>query len=202
ARTAYRPPSRYESADARVSTPGPAAGAAPGGATTTSTYDAAGNLLTSTDPNGVTTTRTYTPADLPATVSYSGSSAHSVTYAYDADGNQAQMTGATGTSSYSYDPFGELTSATDGSGKVTGYGYSADGQVSGITYPLPAGATWAATNTVSYGYNNADQLTSVTDFANHQITVTPNADGLPGTVALGSSGDTIATSYAASDIPS
>jgi YD repeat-containing protein len=78
--------------------------------TTTTTYDPAGNTLTSTDPDGVTTTWTYTPLNQPATVSYSGSSAHSVSYSYDPDANQTGMSDATGTSSYVYDSFGELTS--------------------------------------------------------------------------------------------
>ena len=39
---------------------------------------------------------------------------------------------------------------------TTGYGYDADGDTTGITYPLPASRTWAATDTVSYGYDHAD----------------------------------------------
>ena len=110
---AYQTTYSYDSAGELVSTTTPATAAAPSGATTTSTYDPAGNMLTSTDPDGVTTTWTYTPLNQRATVSYSGSSAHSVSYSYDADGNKTGMTDATGTSSYIYDPFGELTSATE-----------------------------------------------------------------------------------------
>ena len=57
------------------------------------------------------------------------------------------MTDATGNSSYIYDPFGELTSATNGAQQTTGYGYTGDGQITSITYPLPSGANWAATST-------------------------------------------------------
>ena len=67
------------------------------------------------------------------------------------------MTDATGSSSYIYDPFGELTSATNGASQTVGYGYDADGDTTGITYPLPASATWAATDTVTYGYDHADR---------------------------------------------
>jgi RHS repeat-associated protein len=193
----------YDSAGELVSTTTPATAAAPSGATTTSTYDPAGNELTSTDPDGVTTTWTYTPQDQIATTSYSGSAAHSVTYSYDADGNNTGMTDATGASSYLYDPFDELTSADNGAGKTVGYGYNADGQVTGITYPLPSAASsWDNNNaTVSYGYDNSDELTSATDFNGHQISIGNTADGLPNTEALGSSGDTIATTYAAADSP-
>ena len=109
--------------------------------------------------------------NLVATISYSGSSAHSVSYGYDADGNKTAMSDASGSSSFVYDPFGELTSAENGANQTVGYGYNADGEVSGITYPLPATANWATTDTVTYGYDNADLLTSVTDFNNKTILI-------------------------------
>jgi RHS repeat-associated protein len=199
---AYQTTYSYDSGSEQVSTTTPATAAAPNGATTTSTYDPAGNMLTSTDPDGVTTTYTYTPTNLKATVSYSGSSAHSVSYSYDADGSKTGMTDATGSSSYIYDPFGELTSANNGANQTTGYGYTPDGQVASITYPLPSGATWATSSTASYGYDNADLLTSVTDFNGNKISIINTADGLPSSRSLGSSGDTIATSYDPTDSPS
>ncbi len=192
----------YDSAGEVVSSTSPATSAAPSGATTTETYDSSGDTLTRTDPDNVTTTWTYTPQNQPATISYSGSSAHSVSYTYDASGNKTAMTDATGSSSFTYDPFGELTSTQNGAGQITGYGYSADGQVTGITYPLPASATWATSSTVNYGYDNADFLSSVTDFNNHQISVGNTADGLINSYGLGSSGDTITTTYDPTDTPS
>ena len=185
----------YDSAGELVSSTAPDTVAAPNGATTTATYDPAGNMLTRTDPDGVTTTWTYTPSKLAASVSYSGSSAHSVTYTYDASGNKTGMTDATGTSSYAYDPFGELTSATNGTGQVAAYGYSADGQVSSLSYPLPSTVGWATSNAVTYGYDKADLLTSVTDFNGNKITIGNTADGLPSTENLGSTADTTTASY-------
>jgi RHS repeat-associated protein len=192
----------YDSVGEQVSVTTPATVAASSGATTAETYDAAGNTLTRTDPNGVTTTWTYTPLSLTATVSYSGGSAHSASYAYDADGNRTSMSDATGSSSYSYDSLGELTSTTNGAGQVTGYGYNADGQPSAVTYPLPSTATWASTPTVNYTYDNAGLLTTVTDFNGQQISIANTADGLPGSVALGSTGDTLGTTYSATDTAS
>jgi RHS repeat-associated protein len=197
----YQTTYSYDSVGELVSTITPA-NTASSTPTTTVTYDPAGNMLTRTDPDSVTTTWTYTPLDKVATISYSGSSAHSVSYTYDANSNQTAMTDATGSSSYFYDPFGELTSAINGSSQTVGYGYNADGDVTGITYPLPLSATWATTDTVSYGYDQADNLTSVTDFNNHQITVTPDADSLPSSETLGSTGDTISYSYDPTDYPS
>src|SRR5262249_16006329 len=119
----------------------------------------------------------------------------------DASGNKTSMTDATGSSSFVYDPFGELTSATSGAGKVTGYGYNADGQVSSVTYPLPSN-TWSATPTVNYTYDHAGLLTQPTDFNGHAITIGHTADSLPNSVALGSSGDTISTTYDNTNAPS
>jgi RHS repeat-associated protein len=169
--------------------------------TWTYSYDPAGNLLTAEDPNAVTTTNTYTPLNQLATVSYSGSSAHSVTYGYDANGNRLSMVDGTGTSTYGYDVFNELTSYQNGAGKTVSYSYDADGDTTGMTYPLGS-PSWASTSTVSYGYDNADELNSVSDFNSNTITVGNTADGLPNSLALGASGDTISTSYDPTDTPS
>lgn len=79
------------------------------------------------------------------------------------------------------------------------YGYNADGDTTSVSYPLPATATWASTDAVTYGYSNADVLNSVTDFAGNEIPITSNADGLPTSETLGSTGDTITTSYDSTD---
>jgi RHS repeat-associated protein len=126
----------------------------------------------------------------------------SAQYTFDASGNKVQMGDATGTSTWGFDSFGEETSAENGAGQTTTYGYNADGDTTGITYPLPATATWATTDTVSYGYDNADELTSLTDFNGKEISIGNTADGLPNSVGLGSSADTIATTYDNTDNPS
>jgi RHS repeat-associated protein len=132
---------------------------------------------------------------------HSGNTAHAISYAYDADGATITMTDATGTSTYTYDPFGELASVTDGSNQTVGYTYNPDGSVTGITYPLPAGASWVTSSTVGYGYDNADRLTSLTDFTGTKISITNTADGLPAAMTMGSSGDTIDTTYGSNDSP-
>jgi YD repeat-containing protein len=198
----YQTTYSYDSVGEQVSATTPATAAAPSGATTTETYDAVGNTLTRTDPNSVTTTWTYTPANTPASVTYSGSSAHSVSLGYDANGSKVSMSDATGSSSFSYDPFGELTSTTNGAGQVTGYSYNADGQPSTVTYPLPSTATWASTHAVSYSYDNAGLLSGVTDFNGQQIGIASTADGSPNSVTLGSTGDTLSTTYSATDTAS
>jgi RHS repeat-associated protein len=192
---AYQTTGSYDSAGDTVSETSPATAAAPSGSTTSYSYDSGGNLHSATDPNGITATYVYTPAGAVGSVSYSGSAAHAVTSSYDAEGRLTAMTDGTGSSSFSYNSFGELTSATNGAGQAVGYGYDADGNRTTITYPLPASATWATSHNVGYGYDKAGNLTSVTDFNGNKITITPNADGLPTSQALGATGDTIATSY-------
>jgi RHS repeat-associated protein len=199
---AYQTTSSYDSAGELASTTTPATSAAPSGITTSYTYDPQGNKLQTTDQVGVTTTDSYTPANLVASVSYSGSSAHSVSYTYDADGNKTAMSDATGSSSFVFDPFGELTSAENGASQTVVYGYDADSDTTGITYPLPATATWATTDTVGYAYDHADELTSVTDFDNNSISISNTSDDLPYSETLASSGDSVDTTYDQTDSPS
>jgi RHS repeat-associated protein len=173
----------------------------PGSATTTFTYDTAGNQLTLTDPNGVTTTKTFTPSGAVASVTYSGSSAHAVTYSYDAAGQVTAMTDGTGSSSFTYDTFGEPATATNGAGQTVTYGHDSDGNQTSVTYPLGS-PSWASTSTATYGYDHASELTSVTDFHGNTINVTRTADGLPASEALGSTGASISAGYDPTDTPS
>ena len=199
--SSYQTGYSYDSLGQPAAETRPATSWATSGQTTSYSYDPAGNLLTSEDANGVTTTTTYTPLNQPASISYSGSAAHSVSYSYDANGNRTAMTDATGTSSYSYDPFNELTSYQNGAGKTIGYSYDDDGNTTGVTYPLGAGATWAGSDSVTYGYDDASELNSITDFNNNTISVGNTADGLPNSLTLAATGDTITTSYDPTDTP-
>jgi trimeric autotransporter adhesin len=191
----YQTTYAYDSAGDEVSQTTPKTAVDTSGGTSMFTYDQAGNQLTSTDPAGVTTTTVYSPLGNPVSESFSGSAAHSVTWSYDANGQRTGMTDATGSSSYVYDPFGEVTSSANGAGQTTTYAYDADGDITGISYPLPSTATWATTDTVSYGYDITDGMTSVTDFNGNKIAITSDADGDPLTQTLGSSGDTITSTY-------
>jgi YD repeat-containing protein len=198
----YQTGYQYDSNGELVNQTRPATAWATSGQTTTYSYDPAGNQLTSTDPNGVTATTTYTPLDQPANLTYSASTAHSVAYSYDPDGNRTQMVDGTGTTTYNYDPFSELTSTTNGASQTIDYTYDSRGNTTSITYPLGAAATWAATDTVNYSYDPASELSGITDLNGNTTTVTDTADGLPSAVTLGTSGDTIDTTYDPTDAPS
>jgi len=200
--SSYQTAYSYDSAGELVSKTAPATTWASSGQTTTYSYDANGNQLTSEDPNGITTTNTFSSLNQLSGVSYSGSSAPSVGYTYDANGNRVQMTDGTGTSSYTYDAFDEMTSSQNGAGRTVDYAYDSLGNVTGTTYPLGSGATWAPSSTVTYGYDAASQMTSVTDFNGNSVNVSNTADGLPSSMVLGGSGDSISTTYSPEDSPS
>ncbi|MGD0056228.1 MAG: hypothetical protein ABSC34_12430, partial [Acidimicrobiales bacterium] len=199
--SAYQTAYSYDSLGELVTQTAPETSAAPSGQVASYSYDPAGNELTRENPDGVTMTNTYTPLNQVATVNYSSGS-HNVVFNYDANGNETSMVDASGTSTFTYDPFNELTGTTNGANQTISYGYDLDGDVTGIAYPLGAGATWASTDTATYGYDHADELTSIEDFNGHTSDVTNTADGLPSALTLGASGDTISTSYAPNDAPS
>ncbi len=187
----------YDSAGELLTQTTPATPAAPSGALTTYAYDPAGNEVTSTNPDGVTSTMTYTPLDELASTSYSDATPN-VTRTYDANGQLLTMVDGSGTTSDVYDPFGELVTETNGDGATVSYAYDADGDTTSVTYPL-AGASWASTDAITYGYDSADQMSSITTFTGRTSTVTVSPDGLPTAVTLGTSGDTVSTTYAAND---
>jgi RHS repeat-associated protein len=124
----------------------PAFGAAP---ETTYTYDAASQLLSSTDFRGYTTS-----------------------YAYDSIGQLTKKTlpdpdGAgsnySGIIQYGYDYIGRQTTVTDPLGRVTTTAYNSRGWVSSVTRPDPDGAGGASAPVTSYTYLNNGLLSTVTD---------------------------------------
>ncbi|UTW46347.1 RHS domain-containing protein [bacterium SCSIO 12696] len=121
--------------------------------TTTYTYDDANNRLTQTNANGVTATFTYDALNRPLSTSYPDSSLN-ITYGYDAGANGK----------------GRLTSVTDASGSRT-FTYDHFGNLTGIS------ATGNVTYTLSYGYNTAQQLVQVTYPSGRTVDYTYNSEG-------------------------
>ena len=110
------------------------------------TYDAAGNVLTSTDAKGQVTSYAYDALNRVTQITFHDGSRHAYSYDQGANG-VGRLTGVIETDpgslvtsqlAYAYDPKGRLTTETrtlNGVAYVTGYSYDASGRLAGMTYP-------------------------------------------------------------------
>ena len=147
------------------------------GATVVShTYDAAGKLgllSTTTDANGRVLTYAYTSLNQPYTVS---EAAGTVTYAYDANGNQTGISNPNGTVVADvYDTANRLTSITNKTSGGTvlssfGYGYNSDDKRTSVTE--------ANGDVVSYGYDGLLHLSSESRTGTNGYTAAYVVDGV------------------------
>ncbi|WP_091314074.1 RHS repeat-associated core domain-containing protein [Amycolatopsis tolypomycina] len=154
----------------------------------TSTHlDPAGRALTVTDAAGRVTTMGYDAAGLLKSVSYSDGVTPGATYAYDPVGRRRTMTDGTGTSTWTYDTFGELTAQTQGSGAAVGYGYDNAGNQTSITYPGQA-------TPVLRTFDDAGRLKTVTDWNGNQTVFGYDNDGKVRTTQY-PDGDTVTDGY-------
>jgi RHS repeat-associated protein len=113
---------------------------------TTSTYDAAGNLATVTQPGSLTTTYSnYTAYGQPQTVTDPNGVAS--TYTYDLVGHVRTVTVAGGTTTYAYTSSGQLASITQPRGNITSYIYDALDRLASIHDGLG--------NSIHYTYDSA-----------------------------------------------
>jgi RHS repeat-associated protein len=127
--------------------------------TTYYSYDNRRLMLTRKDANLNTTTRTYDSNGNPATVTDRNN--NTTTYVYDNLGHElSAQSPATGNIFYTYDNRGWLTNVTDGLGNVTTYGYDLTGRRTSVTNPLsittsqtaydPAGRVHVQTDGLGY----------------------------------------------------
>lgn len=141
---------------------------APGGATTSYTYDVDGDPSSITEPTGVVVDYTYTADRQIATVTYSDGTP-TVAYTYDADGQVTSMVDGSGTTTYSYNGDGKLTEELNGASNETDYTYDAANNVTSIRYPNG--------QTVSRTFDGAGELASVTDWLGNTTTFSYDANG-------------------------
>jgi len=129
---------------------------------TTSTYDSAGNLLTSTDARGAVSSYTYDDLNRVTSVAYSvgGTSDQTLAFTYDAGtygkGRRTGASDANHSLAWVYDALGRVTSKSQTVGTVTltaSYGYT-NGNLTSLTTP--------SGQSVVYGYNANNQVTSIT----------------------------------------
>jgi RHS repeat-associated protein len=170
----------------------------PNSETSTATYDAKTNPLTSTDALGNRTTNTYNSWGQPLTVqdplgvittnSYDangnllstssplvGSASNLVyTYTYGDPSHPGDVTAQTDptnhTWAYVYDSYGDRTSSTDPLGNTTTFAFDSLGRVTSIVSPLGnvVGGN-PATYTTTYTYNAAREPLTITDPLGHQV---------------------------------
>ena len=99
------------------------------------------------------------------------------------DGTTATMADATGTTTYSYDAEGDVTSkalvAAGGTGlanATTSYGYFGTGMLASVTYPAYSGSS---SPEVTYTYDATGAMASETDWQGDKVSFAHDADGNP-----------------------
>ncbi|MEW8117482.1 MAG: RHS repeat-associated core domain-containing protein [Candidatus Thiodiazotropha sp.] len=129
--------------------------------TSTYTYDEAGNRLTQTDARGITVNYSYDALNRLTHVSYPDTSLN-VTYNYDQGthgiGKLTSISDTNGTTTYTYNAYGDLITQTRTSSDsiVTTFSYDYD------TYGRLASLTYPSGNSVNYTYDVQGQLSSLT----------------------------------------
>jgi RHS repeat-associated protein len=148
--------------------------ASPSAHQTSSTYDADGNVISSTDGDGNQTTYVYNAADEPIETHRPDASGTVLYQHYWSDSSlKDQVDGAGATTSYAYDSLGRLTSVTtppgvtNASGGTTTYTYDPGGR---LTKKQDPGGTCPSTACTTYTYDAGNELKTVT----YSDGVTPN----------------------------
>jgi len=122
--------------------------------TTTFTVDELGRVTSTTLPDGATTSTTYDP--LGAVLSTTDPLGRVTTFSYDAAGRQTEVVHPDGTmEDRAYDAEGRLVAATDRAGRVTSFTYDATGRL--LSTEHPDGTT------TSSSYDDAGRLVATTD---------------------------------------
>jgi RHS repeat-associated protein len=150
----------------------------PDGTTQKESYDAVGNLLSTTDQEGRVTTYSYDFLYRLTAVNYPDGS--STTYTYDKDGNELTVTNSVDQVKYTYDALNRMTSETDvigGSSYKIGYAYGSTGDLKSITYP--------DNSVVTNSYDALGRITKVAAGSATYASMTYNFDGTINTMTYG-----------------
>jgi RHS repeat-associated protein len=129
---------------------------------TTRTFDAAGNVLTSTDARDKVGTYKYDALNRPLTITWTGG--ETVTYTYDTGtygiGHLDKMADPAGTTSFTYNQFGQVLTKSQVTGAVTlpvTYTYDAFGRLSTLKYP--------SGKVITYSYDTSGRVSALSSGA-------------------------------------
>jgi len=141
--------------------------------TTVLSYDTAGDLISDQDiSGGMSRTTTYTYDALGDITSTTDPLGHTSTATFDANGNQTSSTDALGqTTTTTYGPMSEITSHTDALGRVSSATY--DGSGNPLSATQPSGAK------IQMSYDSVGDLLSLTDQLGHTYNLSYSNPGPP-----------------------
>lgn len=131
--------------------------ASPDTGATNRTFDAAGNVITSTDARGNTATYSYDALNRRTHAAFADGTSAAWQYDQGANGigRLSMITDVTGSTGYAYDANGHVTQKIQTAGAVTltmTYGYDAGGRLASIAYP--------SGRQIVYAYDAAGRISS------------------------------------------
>ncbi|MFS4095166.1 RHS repeat-associated core domain-containing protein [Streptomyces sp. AF1A] len=165
----------------RVEPRGNASGADPSQYTWSTSYDAAGNVVSQTDPSGVKIVYNTSDGDGRLT-ERADALGKKTTYGYDKLGRLTTVTTPDGgTTKLGYDDLGNLTSRHDANGHITSYGYDDAGRLNKVTDPLGRATAFLydANGNRTKTTNARGQTITNTYDARNLVTKTTYSDGTP-----------------------
>jgi RHS repeat-associated protein len=165
----------------RVEPRGNASGADPSQYTWSTSYDAAGNVVSQTDPSGVKIVYNTYDGDGRLT-ERADALGKKTTYGYDKLGRLTTVTTPDGgTTKLGYDDLGNLTSRHDANGHITSYGYDDAGRLNKVTDPLGRATAFLydANGNRTKTTNARGQTITNTYDARNLVTKTTYSDGTP-----------------------
>ncbi len=132
-------------------------------------YGSTGTLSAITYPDG--TQEQFTTNSSGETTSLVQRNGQAINYTYDSSGDITQETFADGSHyNFTYDSFGDMLTATDSTGTTT-FTYNTQGSLTSVTYPNNTSLTFT--------YNSLGQLTQEVDQSGYTLNYTYDAEGRP-----------------------
>ncbi|HEX2906802.1 MAG TPA: DUF6531 domain-containing protein [Phototrophicaceae bacterium] len=127
----------------------------------TTTYDKAGRVIATSDPNQQSQTLSYDGLGQLQTIDYSVPTMTDVQFSYDAAGRRTQMTDGLGTTTFVYDTLDRIHQVNDPLSQTITYSYDPAGRRTGMQM---LGLNETTPRSIEYVYDQANRLTTVKDW--------------------------------------